>query len=156
MLPFQIYGLLSRPNSEARKLLPRGLALFLGGFALLNILGGLRSAHFDANIWWIDLRTFPTAVVTPFLLVSSACLVGFAVWPPRSAWGRFLIVGCVGVLGMVAVANTAQFYVLLARGVVRPGIPIPLSLFVSAALAIILVAAWRKSLPRHKTSTTTC
>jgi vancomycin permeability regulator SanA len=151
MLPFQIYGLLSRPNSEARKLLPRGLALFLGGFALLNILGGLRSAHFDANLWWIDLRTFPTAVVTPFLLVSSACLVGFAVWPPRSAWGRLLIIGCVGVLGLVAVANTAQFYVLLARGVVRPGIPIPLSLFVSAALAIILFAAWRKSLPMHKT-----
>ena len=59
--------------------------------------------------------------------------------------------GCVGALGVVALANTAQFYVLLVRGVVRPGIPIPLSLFVSAALAVILLAAWRRPLPRCKT-----
>jgi vancomycin permeability regulator SanA len=150
MLSFQVTKLQERPQFEARKLLPRGLALFLGGFALLNILGGLRSAHFDANLWWIDLRTFPPYVVTPFLLVTSACLVGFAVWPPRSAGGQILIIGGVGALGVVAGANTAQFYVLLARRVVRPGIPIPLSLLVSAALAMILVAAWRRPLPMRK------
>ena len=142
-LLLRVSKLQSRPNSEARKFLPRGLALFLGGFALLNILGGLRAAHFDANLWWIDLRALPPAMATPLLLVSGACLVGFAVWPPRSARWRFLIIGCVGALGVVAMANTAQYYVLLARGVVRPGIPIPLSLFVSAALAAIFVAAWR-------------
>ena len=131
--------------------MPRGLALFLGGFALLNIFGGLRSAHFDANLWWIDLRTLPPAIATPLLLVSGVCLVGFAVWPKRSAWWRVLIIGCVGALGVVAVANTAQFYFLLARGVVRPGIPIPFSLFVSAALAVILTAAWRGSFPMRGT-----
>jgi len=52
---------------------------------------------------------------------------------------------------MVAVANTAQFYVLLAHALVRPGIPIPLSVFVSAALAVILVAAWRRPFPMRKT-----
>jgi hypothetical protein len=42
--------------------LPRGLALFVGGFALLNLLGGLRRAGFDANLWWIDLRFVPPAL----------------------------------------------------------------------------------------------
>ena len=151
MLPPAICKRQPTPRPEARRLLPRGLALFLGGFALLNILGGLRSAHFDANLWWIDLRTLPPAVVTPLLLVSSACLVGFAVCPPQSAWWRVLILGCVGALGVMAVANTAQFYVLLARRAVCPGIPIPLSLFVSAALAVILVAACRRPIPMRQT-----
>jgi vancomycin permeability regulator SanA len=131
------------PRLEARGVLPRGLALFLGGFALFNILGGLRSAHFDANLWWIDLRGFPPAIATLFLLVSSACLVGFAIAPPRSAWRQLLTIGCVGTLGVVTVANTLQFYILLARGMVSPGIPVPLSLFVSAVLAMILAAARR-------------
>ena len=45
----------------------------------------------------------------------------------------------------------SRSYVFLARGVVRPGIPIPLSFFVSAALAVILVAAWGRPLPMRKT-----
>ncbi|MCX6924395.1 MAG: hypothetical protein NT154_14455, partial [Verrucomicrobia bacterium] len=84
------------------------LALFLGGFTLLNILGGLRSAHFDANLWWIDLRAFPPALVTPFLLVSATCLVGFAFSPPRSSWRHNLTIGSVVALVVVTVVNTAQ------------------------------------------------
>ena len=147
MLPLCVTKLQGRLGSEARKPLPRGLALFLGGFALLNIMGGICSAHFDANLWWIDLRSLPPIVATPFLLFSSACLVGFAFCPPLSAWWRFLIVGCVGLLCVVAVVNTAQFYVLLARGIVHPGIPIPLSLFVAAALAAIFISSWRGRFP---------
>src|SRR6266404_9157305 len=49
---------------------PRGLALFLGGFALLNVLGEFRFTGFDANLWWIDLRSFPHALATTFLLLS--------------------------------------------------------------------------------------
>lgn len=121
----------------------RGLALFLGGFALLNILGGLLTPHFDANLWWIDLRDFPRRLATPSLAVSSVCLVGFAVWPPRSFWGRCLILGCAGALGTVVLANTVEFYLLLSRGGVSARIPIPLSLFLSAALAFIAAAVWR-------------
>jgi vancomycin permeability regulator SanA len=141
----------SRPRFDVKSVLPRGLALFLGAFALLNILGELRAAHFDANLWWIDLRTIPPVIATSLLVVSSICLVGFAVWPPRSIGGRCLTLGCVGALSAVAAANTAQFYALLSRGVVSPGIPIPLSLFVSAALGFILVAAWRRPVPECST-----
>lgn len=34
----------------------RGMALLLGAFTLLNVLGELRNPGFDANLWWIDLR----------------------------------------------------------------------------------------------------
>jgi vancomycin permeability regulator SanA len=138
------------PHCAVQMLLPRGLALFLGGFTLMNILGGLRSSHFDANLWWIDLRILPPAIATFFLLVSSASLVAFAVWPALSPWRRFLTVSCLGMLTVVSVANTAQFYVLLARGTVTPGIPFPLSLLVGTAMATILWAAWRSPLPARR------
>jgi uncharacterized SAM-binding protein YcdF (DUF218 family) len=150
MLPLPLSNPQLQADRAARQILPRGLALFLGGFALLNILGGLFRPHFDSNVWWIDLRAVPPAIATPLLVLSSACLIGFAIWPSRSASLRFVIIGCLGVLGMVAVANTVRFYVLLGGGVVRPGIPIPLSLFVSAALAVILAAAWRGPSPMHR------
>ena len=126
--------------------LSRGLALFLGGFSLLNLLGHLRSARLDANLWWIDLHWFPPGLANAFLLLCSVCLFGFGVWPPRSALRRWLTFGCVASLGIVVLANAAQFYLLLAQGVVAAGIPIPLSLFTGAALALILAATLR-SLP---------
>ena len=123
--------------------MPRGLALFLGGFALVNLLGGLRCAGFDANLWWIDLRFVPPALANAFLLVSAICLIGFAICPPRVVWRQFLTIACVGVLGVVALVNTVEFYGLLARQALRAGMPIPLSLLVAAALGLILAASLR-------------
>src|ERR1017187_2635134 len=90
--------------------LPRGLALFLGGFSLFNLLGSIRYAGFDANLWWIDLRFVPQAIANPFLLVSAVCLIGFAVRPPRSVWRRCLTIACLGALGIATLVNTVQFY----------------------------------------------
>ena len=131
-----------RSSAGAEMILPRGLALFLGGFALLNILGDTRAAYFDANLWWIDLRSFPQAVITPFLLVSGVCLVGFAFWPPRFAWRQYLTIGCVSALAAAAVLNTLQYCTLLARGSIT-GMPIPLSVLILVALTSILVSACR-------------
>ena len=143
LLPIPISQLQAKRGSEAGQILARGLALFLGGFALLNILGGVFCAHFDANLWWIDLRRLPPAMATLLLLGAAACLVGFALSPRQSVWRQSLTTVFVGALGVVAVANTAQFYGLLARGAVSAGLPIPLSLFVTTALAVILGATWR-------------
>jgi vancomycin permeability regulator SanA len=132
---------------EAWSFIPRGLALFLGGFSLLNLLGHFRSARFDANLWWIDLHWFPQRPANVFLLVCSLFLFGFGIQFPRSAWRRWLTLGGVAALGAVALVNAAQFYTLLARGVVATDIPIPLSLFIGAALALILVATLRPSPP---------
>src|SRR5258706_5344145 len=62
--------------------LPRGLAMFLGGFALLNLLGEFRLAGFDANLWWVDMRVFPQMFSNGFLLLSAACLIAYALRSP--------------------------------------------------------------------------
>ena len=127
----------------ARNALPRGLALFLGGFSLLNVLGSLRSTGFDANLWWIDLRLVPRAVANPLLLVSAVCLVGFAIRPARSVWRRSLTIACLGALSIAALTNTVQFYGLLAHQAVRTGVLIPLSLIIGVCLGMIGVACLR-------------
>src|SRR4051812_36421967 len=126
--------------------LARGFSLFLGGFSLLNLLGHFRSAHLDANLWWIDLHWFPEGLANPSLLLGSVFLFGFGIRPPKSLWRRFVTIACVAALGSVALLNAAQFYLLLSRGAVHSGIPLPLSLFTAAALVLILVATLR-SLP---------
>src|SRR5260221_419407 len=128
--------------------LARGFALFLGAFALLNTVGGFRVAGFDANLWWIDLRWLPSVVGIPFLLVSAVCLISFGVRPPCSPWRKALTGTCISLLGIVALLNTVQFYVLLAYGHIHAGVPIPLSLMVVAALALILRACINGAQPQ--------
>ena len=120
--------------------LPRGLSLFLGSFSLLNLAGNLRSPHFDANLWWIDLRFLSPTLARLLLLVSALCLLTFALRPPRSAWRRLLTASCATALLTFVVTNAVQFYRLLAHGSIASAIPIPLSLFVAAALTLILFA----------------
>ena len=67
----------------------QGLALLLGGFTLLTILGELRYPGFDANLWWIDLR-FANRIANRVLLFAIAIwLLGFALRPqfaPCRSW----------------------------------------------------------------------
>lgn len=120
--------------------LPRGLALFFGGFALLNILGDFRQAGFDANLSWIDLRFLPAGLRRALVLVAAASLVSYGLRPPGSGWRRGLALGAAGILGLASLANAAQFYLLLARGTIHAGMPVPLSLFVTAALGLVLAS----------------
>src|SRR5438552_2413903 len=134
----------SRNNAQfLHDSLPRGLALFLGGFGLLNVLGNFRVSGFNANVWWIDLRWLPDVVATPFLVVSVVCLLACGLRLPRSVWRRVLTVACAGLLGIAALANTTQFFVLLKQGAVHAGMAIPLSLLVATALASIVRANLR-------------
>src|SRR5262245_439746 len=118
--------------------LPRGLALFLGGFALLNIFGNFRARGFDANLWWIDFRAVPTWLSNVLLLLSAFYLISFALSPQQSAFRRLLTIACLSVLALVAAINAIEFYLLWIRGSIHAGIPIPFSLFVCAALIAIL------------------
>ncbi len=122
----------------------RGVALFFGGFALLNLLGALRSSNFDANLWWIDLRTIPALMAQPLLFVSALCFLGFAIRPEASRWRRRATLACALVLGVFASVNVVDFYLLLARGGVGSRFPFSLSLFVAAALALIARANWSR------------
>ena len=56
----------------------RGVAIFLGGFTLLNALGGVVRPGFDANLWWIDLRLLGPVASTLVALFGGTALLGFA------------------------------------------------------------------------------
>ena len=145
LLKIQPVGPTGLRGIGSRSSLARGGALFLGAFALLNIVGGFRSEHFDANLWWIDLRFLPLAVAQPLVLLFALVLLAFAVSPPRAAGRRFLTLGCASALGLVALLNAARFYLLLARGALTSRFPVPVSLFVGAALGLIVIEAARGS-----------
>jgi len=123
----------------------RGMAFFLGGFAALNVIGELRAPGFDANLWWIDLHWLGPVLVRVVLALAAICLAAFAWRLPRSAWRRRLTLGCAGLLCLGALVDSVQFYVLLARGTIRAGIPVASSLFIAAALGLIFRAAWGAS-----------
>jgi vancomycin permeability regulator SanA len=137
----------SRSEEFLLNAFPRGLAIFLGGFAILNLLGALLVPGFDTNLWWIDLRGIPSAIATPALLMAALVLTVFGVCPPRSLVGRCTAALCASGLGLVALVNSIQFYFLMARGTIRAGLPIPLTLFVSAGLVLIAGAALYGSAP---------
>lgn len=129
--------------------LPRGLALFLGTFSLLNLLGDMRSPGFDANLWWIDLRVLPAIVARVFLLFGAVGLIGYAVHPPRSTWRRAAAGTVIGLLLVVAAWNTIEFYSLLARGIIRPLVPLPLSLLIGTGLVMVLRSIWKSPATNH-------
>lgn len=127
-----------------RNSLPRGLALFLGGFSLLNLAGQLRFARFDANLWWIDIRAFPQPLADGALILAAITLVAYAFRPPRSGWRRVLTVVCVALLSLGSLVNVGVFYDLVLRRAITSALPVPLSFFVSVALVLILIDCCRR------------
>lgn len=55
----------------------RGLALFLGGFTLLNLAGDLRFRGPGANIWWIDFPLLPARVSQVLLALIAMLLIAY-------------------------------------------------------------------------------
>ncbi len=121
----------------------RGLALFLGAFSILNILGNLCAPHFDATLWWIDLRFVPEIAAQIFLMFTSILLVAFALGWSFPKWGRFIMLGCIGFLGLVALANVIQFYLLLAHRNLQSSLPVPLSFLIFGSLLLIWKMLWK-------------
>jgi uncharacterized SAM-binding protein YcdF (DUF218 family) len=119
----------------------RALALFLGSFDLLNLLGDLKVPGFNANLWWIDLRVLPTTAGRVLLLVSGSVLLLFAVKPPNSAWRKIATAACAIAVAAVCMANSAAFFVLYAKGRINPAVPMPLSLLIGLGMALVAATA---------------
>jgi len=121
----------------------RGIALFLGTFAMLNLAGNLRHAGFDANLWWIDLRTWPPVLANGFLSITALLLIWFAFNPKCAGLRRWLTLSCVFVLSIMALINAGQFLVLLFRGVIHSRVPLPLSWMLVLGLGLIMATMFR-------------
>ncbi|MDB5033999.1 MAG: uncharacterized protein JWQ98_1240 [Chlorobi bacterium] len=117
----------------------RGLALFLGAFTLLNIVGSLVT-NFDGNTWWIDLHPIPWQLGLILLAILSVALISCALRPRMRPWRRWTTIGVAGITGIITLGNTVGFYILLARGDLPSAFPIPFSLFMTAMLGAIVAA----------------
>ncbi|HET6494520.1 MAG TPA: YdcF family protein [Thermoleophilia bacterium] len=129
----------------------RGLALFLGLFSLLNLVGELRSSGFDQNIWWLDLRPLPTTPSAIMLALAGALLVCWGLRPATTGWRRPTTAAVAVALGLVATANGITFYRVWEAGQIRPWLPLPLSFVLAVALLFVAWAAVRSQLaPRSR------
>lgn len=122
--------------------MPRGVALFLGLFALLNVIGEARSPGFDANLWWIRLPVNWYHIDTGLLGWSACCLLWFAAHRELIRIERLVLTVTFGVLLCVSFWNTVGFYRLLATGVIHARFGVPFSLIVMASLALLLAGVW--------------
>ncbi len=124
----------------------RGVALFLGVFTLLNILGELRYPGFDANIWWIDFRFVDEWFGRSVLALAAVFMLAFVAKPQLSGWRRTATLVLTIILYLVCIYNVVVFYVLLAKGRIT-GIWIPFSLFVSMSMEVVGIAVVVKRPP---------
>ena len=116
----------------------RAGSLFLGVFTLLNLIGEMLLAGFDANLWWIDVRGLPAPLRVGLLVVASGVLIAHGVRPAAATWRRRATQAVTAVLLLAALWNAAVFYRLLFGGAIRAGVPVPFSLAVAALMAGVL------------------
>lgn len=121
----------------------RVLALFIGLFTLINLLGGVLWPGFDANLWWIDFGHLLSSWLTKAVLAIS--VVGLVVIAVRNRLpgqrSQFAATAPMA-LALVAFLNTITFYRLLAAHRITAGFPVPLSFALCAALILIARSAW--------------
>jgi vancomycin permeability regulator SanA len=128
---------------------PRGLALFLGLFTLLNVVGELRAPGFDANLWWINLPGSWRFVEQALLLWSAACLLWFAAhqrFRPVEAIGLSVTFGA---LLTASIWNATSYYRLLIAGQIQSSCLIPFSVLIALCLGLIQRAVWRTDADDH-------
>jgi len=117
----------------------RGIALFLGGFSLLNLAGDVRFGRANANLWWIDFSPLPGVLRIVLLAAVAAALLAYGFAPRR----RMVTTVLFAIAIAAAIANAIRYYLVLARGGITTSFPVPLSLLVAAALVLILIAQSR-------------
>jgi vancomycin permeability regulator SanA len=125
--------------SSAKVTWTRALALFLGGFTLLNLGAAVLSRHADQNVWWVDLRSLPVLPARIALGVFAVLLVAYGLRPAMGPGRRVLSVAGALLLVCAALDNAVAFYLAWSRGEFSPTVPLPLSLVVAVALVLL---AW--------------
>ena len=125
----------------------RALALLLGSFALLNLIGGVFNPGFDSNGLWIDLRPLPDLLVSGLLVVAALSLLYFGFSSAPADWMRKLTAAELVILLLGSLLDAVQFFQLQRAHAIAAHLPLPLSLFVAGALAFLLVAVLRPAAP---------
>jgi vancomycin permeability regulator SanA len=139
----------------------RGVAAFLGAFALLSLIARARRGNaFDPNSWWLDLSVFPSVVQIAFMLLIAPTLLYWSI-NPIAGKPRISITFAVLVIAIaISLVNAMVVYRLLSSQRIQTAIPLPLSLLIASVLGMILVAVTRRParlhLPTFATSIAAC
>src|ERR1044072_3159745 len=120
-------------------MIARMLALFIGLFTAINLLGNLLSPGFDANAWWIHFSVWLPAWIAQISLgISAAALITFAFQNRRRGERSQFIAVIAAALAGIALLNCISFYRLLASGRIETGLPLPLLLGLCGALRLLV------------------
>jgi len=126
----------------------RGLALFVGAFTLLSVVGAARSEAFNASIWWVAVPFVARLVSAALLAAVGAAFVAYAVAPRMRAWRRWSTLVLFAFFAAAAVYNAVDFFFVWRAGDIAPRVPLPFSLVVALLLAFVTWAATRA--PRRR------
>ena len=127
----------------------RGLALFIGAFTLVNVVALWRLGA-DFNIWWVAVPVVGRTIAVALYVLVGAALVGYAAAPRMRPWRRWPSVALALAFAVVTAWNGADFYLTWRAGEIRPGVPLPLSFVLCAALVFIAWAALRSPPARRR------
>jgi uncharacterized SAM-binding protein YcdF (DUF218 family) len=133
---------LDKRNVRANRLsaMVRGVALFLGVFSVLNVVGEGFIPGFDANIWWIDLHPLPAWACQAAMLLAGV-LAAYALAPAWFGRRRWLArATAIYLLALIAICvlNSVRFYRLVIEGEIQSSFPLPLSLVIACFLILVL------------------
>lgn len=134
-----------QPASRAIRAPWADVALALGLFVLVNVVGELARGGFDTTSAWLSLPEGTGWSIFKGLL--GALLVAHGWRPLAGAWRR-LGVAALLVVATVAVADTAVYFALLAAGRIATSLPLPGSLLV-LAVALVLAREVARPAPRR-------
>ncbi|HEY5387456.1 MAG TPA: YdcF family protein [Thermoleophilia bacterium] len=128
----------------------RGLAVFVGVFTLLNVVGSAHGQTLVFNVWWIAVPLVGWAGEAVLLAVVGIAFVAYAVAPRMRAWRRWTTLGLFAFFAAVAVYDAVDFYLVWRAGDIAPRVPLPFSLVVALLLAFVTWAAARRPAPRRR------
>lgn len=121
----------------------RGLALFLGCFTIVGLVGELRGRTIDVSLWWIDLRDIAGVLRIPLLASFGGLLVSLAVRrAPGVGLRRTTALACAA-FALLALRDATRFMAISGSGLIHSSLPVPFSLFVAAALVALAVGTLR-------------
>ena len=113
----------------------RAIALVLGAFLLLGIVGEVRGRATDLSLWLVDVRDLAAIVAWPLLVAVGASFLTWAIAVEPGPRRRLAATTAALVLALLALRDTVRYRDAVATGAVQPAAPVPLSL----ALAVLLL-----------------
>jgi vancomycin permeability regulator SanA len=121
----------------------RGFAAFLGGFLVIGAIGEARLGATDLGLWFIDLTDLPHVVRFVVFGLYGVLLVSWlGAGRPRAALRRATAITSLAA-AVLAARDVLRFAAAVSTGLVRPGVPIPLSLPLAVVLAALGLWIWR-------------